>query len=50
MEDKNDMVEIYVKRFNELLEKEAILEALYANGVDNWEGYDDAMESLEEEE
>ena len=31
-----------------LLAKEAKLEALEAHGVDNWTGYGDAMEYLEE--
>jgi len=36
------------KRFDELIEAEAMLEALYAAGVDNWSGYDEAMNILDE--
>lgn len=35
-------------RFRELTDAEAKLNALESAGVDNWEGYDDAMESLDE--
>lgn len=37
-------------RIQELLKKEKILNALQAYGVDNWEGYEMAMESVEENE
>ncbi|MBW1800676.1 MAG: hypothetical protein JRJ85_08095 [Deltaproteobacteria bacterium] len=36
------------KRYSELIEAEMTLNSLYAAGVDNWEGWDIAMESLEE--
>lgn len=32
-----------------LMEREQLLDALEAAGVDNWEGYDEAMEILEEQ-
>jgi hypothetical protein len=43
-------VTISLERFNSLLEAEAKLEALEAAGVDNWDGYDYAMEILAEME
>lgn len=44
----DDYITIDVTRFKKLEEKERKLEALFACGVDNWSGYDDAMELLEE--
>lgn len=38
-------VQIPVKEYQRLLESDAILDALYAAGVDNWEFYDIAMET-----
>lgn len=35
--------------YDELIRDQKILHALYAGGVDNWEWYGDALESLEEE-
>jgi len=35
-------------RYKELLHAEGILDALYGAGVDNWEGYDEALSTLEE--
>jgi hypothetical protein len=32
------------KRLDELEEKERLLNALYAAGVDNWEGYSDVVQ------
>ena len=43
------MIAITKKEYESLLEDSEKLEALEAAGVDNWEGYSDAMESLEEE-
>ena len=43
-----EMVEITKARHEELLEAEAKLDALRAHGVDNWDGYGDAMEYLEQ--
>lgn len=40
-------MQISLKRYDELVESEAILHALQAAGVDNWEGYSEAMEELE---
>lgn len=38
------------ERYHELIMDSRILRALDRAGVDNWEGYDHAMEFLEEEE
>lgn len=43
-----DMIAITVKRHNELLEAEKMLLALEGAGVDNWDGYGEAMETLEQ--
>lgn len=44
-----DTVEISKKVYLELVQDQAILNALFAAGVDNWEGYDIAIESMAEE-
>jgi ABC-type metal ion transport system substrate-binding protein len=41
-------VTIYIARYNELVRKELELDALHNAGVDNWEGYSDAMKSVPE--
>lgn len=41
-------MEITNKRYNELIEAEMILLSLYGAGVDNWEGWDTAMEFFKE--
>ena len=46
MDDKK-MVTISEERYKELLEKEETLDKLEAYGVDNWEGYCDAMNDSE---
>ena len=43
------VVEISPERYQELLDAERLLNALEAAGVDNWEGYDAAVESLDED-
>ena len=43
---ENLMQSIPLDRYLELLDKEAKLQALEMAGVDNWEGYDFAMEIL----
>ena len=43
-----DTTVIDVKYFNQLKDSHAFLNALYAAGVDNWDGYDNAVEILEE--
>lgn len=46
----SDMTMITSERLRELLDAEAKLIALEAAGVDNWCGYGDAMEILDEME
>lgn len=41
-------VEISKKEYNELVQDSRFLNALRAAGVDNWEGYDEAFDILEE--
>jgi len=41
-------VTITNERYSELIETEMTLNALYGAGVDNWDGWDAAMEFLEE--
>ncbi len=43
------MARIRDERYKELLEAEKLLFALQAAGVDNWEGYSIAIESLDDE-
>lgn len=47
MEKKQETVTISLKEYEELLENQDKLYALEAAGVDNWSGYDIAMEYLE---
>lgn len=46
--DSLDITKISLEELNALKASEAKLDALEACGVDNWEGYDIAMENLEE--
>lgn len=41
-------MEISIERYKELLENEKFLRALEGAGVDNWDGYDIAIEYMEE--
>jgi hypothetical protein len=43
-----EMVEITKKQYEELQDAQAFLLALQAAGVDNWDGYDYAIDILEE--
>ena len=43
-----EMINISKERYEELLQSEKELNALYSCGVDNWEGYEEAMEALSE--
>lgn len=43
------MVEISAQRYAELIDDEEFLNALRAAGVDNWEGYNYAIDYLREE-
>lgn len=45
-----ETVTISKEEYEELLEDQKMLIALQGAGVDNWEGYDFAMESLNEED
>jgi len=45
-----ETVTISKKEYESLLEDSEKLSALEAAGVDNWEGYDDAMEMMQEME
>jgi len=48
LEDKYEIID--KEYYEELEESAAVLHALERGGVDNWEWYDDAMESIEEDE
>lgn len=39
---------ISIKEYEELLEAQKMLDALEGAGVDNWEGYSEAMKLLED--
>lgn len=41
-------VTISKTEYEQLLEDSKILQALYAGGVDNWEGCDESLSSLED--
>jgi ABC-type metal ion transport system substrate-binding protein len=41
-------VSLFIARYNELVEAERKLNALENYGVDNWDGYSDAMASIKE--
>jgi len=43
-------VTISRKEYNKLLQAQSELDALEAAGVDNWEGYSEAMQQQEDEE
>ena len=43
-----DKIIINLERYEELIVAEAELNALYAAGVDNWDGFDEAMELVRE--
>jgi hypothetical protein len=42
-----EYISITVERYAELLEAEELLSALQAVGVDNWEGYSEAITLME---
>lgn len=46
----DDFITIKRSRFDELLEVEEMMNKLRAAGVDNWEGYSEALGSDEESE
>lgn len=41
-----ETVELSIEEYEELLEAEALLMALFAAGVDSWEGYEQALEDF----
>lgn len=43
-------ITITIGEYEDLLEAQKKLDCLEGAGVDNWEGYDDAMSLMEEEE
>lgn len=49
-ERAKDYVTIRRGEYEELLQAQRKLDALEASGVDNWEGYDEAMSELGDEE
>ena len=46
----DETVTITLEFYGELLDDQILLEALKSQGVDNWDGYDLAIESLNEYE
>ena len=42
-ERSDEMISLSVKEYNELMRKADLLDALFAAGVDNWDGYSEAM-------
>lgn len=42
-----EMISITKEEYDKLIEGQKLLDALYAAGVDNWEGYDMAREALD---
>lgn len=45
----DNTVTISLSEYNELIEDQELLQALQAAGVDNWDGYDLALEFLRED-
>jgi hypothetical protein len=50
MPQNRDKVTISKEHYKQLLEADAILNALHYGGVDNWEGYEDSMAHAREED
>lgn len=42
-ERSDEMISLSVKEYSELMRKAELVDALYAAGVENWDGYIDAM-------
>lgn len=49
MENSNETVTISKEEYDSLLEDQHMLQCLQAAGVDNWDGYDLAIEMMDEE-
>jgi hypothetical protein len=43
MSDNEETVELSLDRYNELIDTEYLANSLFIAGVDNWEGYDEAI-------
>ncbi len=48
MADKIEMISIPKTEYDELIESQKLLQALESAGVDSWEGYHMAQETLED--
>jgi hypothetical protein len=48
-EDSKDLITIGVKEYERLIERDNFLSCLESAGVDNWSGYSEAWEMMEEE-
>lgn len=46
---ENKTVTISEQEYKDLINDQKFLEALRAAGVDNWEGFDDALDMLDED-
>ena len=49
MDKKNETVTISKEEYDSLLEDQHMLQCLQGAGVDNWDGYDLAIEMMNEE-
>lgn len=47
-EEQKKTITITKEEYEELLDDSQLLDALREAGVDNWDGYDEAMEMLDE--
>jgi|WetSurMetagenome_2_1015567.scaffolds.fasta_scaffold00725_33 hypothetical protein len=47
-DEDDETITISKKEYNEMKHDSDVLSALYRAGVDNWDGYDYAMEMLED--
>lgn len=47
---EKEFVTITQKRYEELLQTERFMRALEVSGVDNWDGYDFAVDILDQED
>jgi hypothetical protein len=45
-----ETVTISKTEYDQLIEDQLILQALYAGGVDNWDWYDESLRNLQEDE
>lgn len=50
MQTNKETIEVNIDHYHALVEDSRLLRALEATGVDNWEGYDYAMEIYQEDE